>query len=63
MRMLDALKKQLPQIQTADTFAYNFILSIVIQREIYPDIQLTGRQFSYLIRLQNRFCYGGVPHE
>jgi len=56
MRMLDALKSQLPQIEIEDTFAHNFVLSIVIQKEMYPDMQLTGKQFSYLVRLQNRFC-------
>jgi len=56
MRMLNALKQCLPDIEIVDVYAYNFILSIILQKELNPSLKLTGKQFSYLVRLQNRFC-------
>ncbi len=55
MRMLDELKTRMHDIEIDNVNDFNFLQSIIIQREQYPDIQLSGKQFGYLISIHNRY--------
>lgn len=55
MQMLDDLRDNLEEIERKDERAYNFITSILIQKEENPEKKLTAKQFKYLVDLHNKY--------
>lgn len=57
--MLDELKDVLDGIESVDSWAFNFIEKILIQKEENPKTPLSPKQFSKLQELHQKYCTAG----
>ena len=56
MIMLDQLKEVIEEIEIKNAWEYNFVQSLLIQKELHPDEKLSGKQFNILVKIHEKYC-------